>query len=188
MGQAVLLGLQPLPFSRVLELGGLQIREQLLLPLALLLQLLPVAAGLLELLSSGTPGAVGLRCRSEETLQRITGKSIQPTPLLTRPRELLGLTLHGEIEQKGAQLLDLGAIDCHTIEPVAAAKALVAQTPLPRKQDLAVFSVELLLFEPTVQWRRQAEARLDHAPLAPLAQQARAPGSTQERIKRIQED
>ena len=187
MGQAVFLGLQQLPLGGILQLGRLQIRQQLLLPLPLLLQLLPVGLGLLEGLGGAPPAAVGLRRRSQQGLQRFAREAVQPAPLLTGPRQLLGLPLNGEIQQQRAQLLDLGPVDRHPIEPVAAAEPLLAEAPLPAQQQFTVVGLQLLLLEPLQQGWGEAETGLDHATLRPLAQQAGA-GSPQQRIERVQQD
>ena len=173
MGQAVLLRLQALPLGRILQPGGLEILEQLLLAGPLLLQLLPVGLGLLQGRCRLPPGPAGLGHLRQLTLQGLAGEAIQPATLLTRTGQLLGLPLHGEIEQQRPQLLDLRAVHRHAIEPVAAAEPALAQAPLAAEQDLALLILKLLLLQPGLQRRRQAETRLDHAPLRPLAQQPR---------------
>ena len=54
---------------------------------------------------------------TELSIKSGSAESIQPTFLLTRPRQLLGLTLNGEIDQQGAQNQQLLTIDHHAIEP-----------------------------------------------------------------------
>jgi hypothetical protein len=76
------------------------------------------------------------------------GKAIQPAALLTRAGQLLGLALHGEIQQQWPQLLNLGAIHGHAIEAVAAAEAIVAEAPLTAEQQFALVGLQLLLLQP----------------------------------------
>ena len=187
MGEAVFLRLQPLPLIRVLQLGRLQIGQHLLLALPFLLQLLPIGLGLLQGQGRTAPGPMGFRHRRQQGLERLPGETVQPATLLAGARQLLGLALHGEVQQQGAQLLDLGAVHRHPIEPVAAAEPIVAESPLAAQQDLPLLGLQLLLLKPGRQRRREVEAGLDGPALRPLAQQPRA-RAPQQRIERIQQD
>ena len=191
MGQAVLLLLEPLALARVVEAGSLQILEQLLLALALLLQLQPGATGQLQGRRRPLPGPVGLGHGLQGRLEGGTAKAIQPVALLPGPGELLGLPLHGEIEQQGPQLLDLGAVHRHPIEPVATVEPAVAEAPFTAEQDLGLLGRELLLLQPGLQRRSERETGFDQAAIVALAQQAagRAPSRAAEQgIQGIQQD
>jgi len=101
------------------------------------------------------------------------------------------LALHGEVKQQGAQLLDLGTAHHHPIEPVAAGEAVLAEAPLTAEQQFLLLQVQLLLLQPALQGRRQAETGLNHAALGAPAQQASARtalGPTQQGIEGIQQD
>ena len=153
MGQAIFLPLQPLTLQRILELGRLQFGQQPLLLGAALLQLVPVGAGLLQARRRLFPIAPGRRHWLQQGLEGFPSKAIQPTALLTRAGELLGLALHGEVKQQGAQLLDLGTAHHHPVEPVAAGQTVLAEAPLAAEQQFLLLQVQLLLLQPALQGR-----------------------------------
>ena len=110
---------------------------------------------------------------------------------MARPRQLLGLALHGEIQQQGPQLQYLGAADHHTIEPVATAEALLLQTPVTAEQQFAVVGLQLLGGQPLGQRRGEGEGRLDATTRRASAQQAgplAALGTTEQGIEGIEQD
>jgi len=59
MGQTILLNLQGLKFKRILQTGSLQILKELLLPLALPLELLAAGSSLAQSLIGLLPSAIG---------------------------------------------------------------------------------------------------------------------------------
>ena len=135
--------------------------------------------------------APGRRHRRQQKRKAFATKTIQPAALLTGPRQLLGLALNREIEQQGAQLLDLGPAHHHAIKPIAAAQALLREAPLTRKQQFALLNLQLLLLQPGLQRGRKAEAGLDRAALSAAPQQpgaGAALGPTQKGIEGIKQD
>ena len=136
MGEAILLGLQALAFMGILHPRRLQILQQLLLPLALPLQVGPAGAGLLEGLFSLLPGPVGQAPFFQKRKERRSGKAVEPAPLLAGPGQVLGLPLHSEIDQERAQLQDLRPTHRHPLEPMAAAELALLEAPLPADQEL----------------------------------------------------
>ena len=107
------------------------------------------------------------------------------------PAQLLGLALNGEIEQQGPQLLHLGAANDHAIEPVPTGEPLLLQTPFAAEQQVVLFQLKVLLGQPALQGRRQAETGFDPAALLALAQQpgARRPlGAPQQGIEGIEQN
>ena len=191
VGQAVLLGLQPLTLGRILKLRSLQILQQLLLALPLALQLLPVGPGRLQSRRRLTPGPPGRGHRRQQVLKFPAGEAVQPAALLSRAGELLRLPLHGEIQQQRSQLLNLAAVHRHTIESMATGQASLAQSPLAAEQDLTLLGLQLLLLQPRLQRWRQAETGLDQTAPGPLPQQAGPGGRTgatgQQRIESVQQ-
>ena len=101
------------------------------------------------------------------------------------------MALHGEIEQQGAQLLNLGPAHHHAIKTIAAAQALLREAPLARQQKFVILNFQLLLLQPGQQWRREAEAGFDCAALSAAAQQpgaGAALGTAQQGIEGVKQD
>ena len=82
-----------------------------------MIQTLPIGFSLLQRGTTAKPFAPVATDLTELSIKSGSAESIQPTFLLTRPRQLLGLTLNGEIDQQGAQNQQLLTIDHHAIEP-----------------------------------------------------------------------
>lgn len=191
MGQPVLLPLEPLAFSGILERRGLQLRQQVLLAVPLQGEALPVSAGPrqgcglpLPLQPGGAGGFEGLG-------QALTGEAIQPAALLAGAAQLLGLALDGEIEQQRPQLQHLAAAHHHAIEPVAAGEPALLEPPVPTQQQLALLGLQLLALQPVANRGREAEAGLDAAPLGAAPQQAgplAALGTAEQGIEGIEQD
>ena len=191
MGQAVFLSRQPLALEGILQLGRLKIGQQLLQLGPLGLPLIPIQTRLLQSLGRLLPTAVGASNGLQQRLERLSGKAIQPPPLLARPGQLLGLALHREIEQQGPELLNLRPTHHHPVQPAAATEAVVREAPLAADQHVVVVSLQLLLRQPGDQGRREREAGLNHAALAAAPQQARrrtALHPPQQGIQRIEQD
>ncbi len=191
VGQPVLLALEPLALVGVLEGGGLQLRQQLLLAVPLQGEALPVGAGASQGFGLPLPalpgGAGGLEGRG----QAVTGEAIQPAALLARAAQLLGLPLDGEIEQQGPQFQHLAAAHHHPIEPVAAGEPAVLEPPLAAEQQVALLGLQLLALQPVTHRGREAEAGLDPPPIGATPQQAgplAALGTAQQGIEGIEQD
>ena len=100
-------------------------------------------------------------------------KTVQPTALLTRPSQLLGLTLDGQVQQKGAQGLNLLTVDRNAIESMTTAEAIVLLAPFAAQQQLLFVALQLLLAQPLLQGRAEGKNGLDHPFAAALPQQPR---------------
>ena len=191
MGQPVLLGLEALPFQGILEGRGLQIRQQLLLAAPFAGEALPVGQGQGQGIGFPLPAPPGGPGLGEGRGHGVTGEAIEAAPLLAGPAQLLGLALHGEIQQQRPQLQHLAAAHHHPVEPVAAAEPPLLQPPVATEQQLALLGLQLLALQPFEQGRHQAEAGLDPAPLGTAPQQTgalAALGTTQEGIQGIEQD
>ena len=123
VGEAVLVGLEPLALERIVQSRRLQIFEPLLLlqPLALKGQLL--GSRPLQGRRRRLPKLKGLAGGFQQPLVALNGRAIQPAALQTGAGQLLALALDGEIEQQGPQLKHLGATDDDAIEAIATAEA-----------------------------------------------------------------
>ena len=144
MGEAIFLRQQLLALLGVLELGCLQVCQCLFLQGPLLLNLVKVSARLIQFRRRPFPLAPGGGHRLQQGLDGIPTEAVQPAPLLARSAQLLGLALHGEIQQQGPQLLNLGPTHRHTVETMAAGQSLLGEPPLPRQQQF-IFRLQLLL-------------------------------------------
>ena len=177
VGQTILVDLKALALLGILQGRRLQILQQLLLALAFLLK-----AGL-----GGTgggqgggglpPGAPGHRRDLQQRHLIGPGEAVEPAALLAGPGQLLGLTLHGEIQQQGAELQHLAPSDRHAIEPVATDRPSLLQAPVAAEQQLVLLGLQLLLLQPGLHRWRKRETRLDPAALTASAQQPRPLGT-----------
>ena len=191
MGQSVLLALEPLALGGILERGGLQLGQQFLLALPFKGEALPVGAGPRQGFSVLLPAPPGEAGGLEGRGQLLTGEAIQPTALLARATQLLGLALDGEIEQQGPQLQHLAAAHHHPVEPVAAGEPAVLEPPVAAEQQVTLLGLQLLALQPVAQGGRQAEAGLDPPPFGTAPQQAgplAALGTSEQGIEGIQQD
>ena len=116
VNQPILLALQPVPLIRILQAGLLELIQQLFL-------LGPIPFQALLLVFKGQQGSRSLTpelpCRTN--LLRAFGETsptetIEPTTLLTGPGQLLCLTLNGEIDEQGPQILQLLPVDRDAIQ------------------------------------------------------------------------
>ncbi len=191
VGQPVLVALEPLALGGILQRRGLQLRQQLLLPLPIPGEALTVGAGPRQGVGLPLPALPGSAGGLQGRGQLLAGEAIQPAALLAGAAQLLGLALDGEIEQQGAQLQHLAAAHHHPVEAVAAGEPVVLQAPVAAEQQLALLGVELLALQPVAHGGSQAEAGLDAAPLGATAQQAgplAALGTAEQGIEGIEQD
>ena len=191
VGQPVLLDLQPLPLLRVVEGGCLQVVEELKLLLPFALEPLLVGQGGGQGCLRRTPAAEAEAARLQQAQLAVAGKPVEPAALLAGTGQLLGLALHGEIEQQGAQFEDLGAAHRGAVDPVAAVGASLLEPPVAAEQQLVAVGLEVLLLEPGPHRGAEGEAGFDAAPFAAAAQQAGplgALGAAEQGIEGIEED
>ena len=187
MGKPVLFVLQTTALRWVLQLGRLQVIQQLLLPLQVGLQREPIGLGLLQSRGRLPPRAITLLNGGKVLLQVSGAKAIQPAALLTRPGQLLGLPLNREIQQQGPERLDLLTVDRNAIESMAARESIVLLAPFAAQQHLLLIALQLLLTQPLLQRRTEGKTGFNHPLMAALAQQPR-PLPPQEGVEGIQKN
>lgn len=191
MGQSILLGLQVPPLQGILQPSGLQIFQQLFLALPLPLQLLHLDERLPQGAIRLLPGPMGLPHRLQQGQKLLPGETIEPLPLLPGARQILGLPLHREIQQEGAQGKDLGTADGNALEPAPTADPTLLQAPFPADEKLALPHLQLLGLQPALHGRGEGEGGLHPSPLTTTPQEARplsSLGTAQQRIEGIQKD
>ena len=138
-----------------------------------MIQTLPIGFSLLQRGTTAKPFTPVATDLTELSIKGGSTESVQPTFLLTRPRQLLGLTLNGEIDQQGTQNQQLLTIDHHAIEPRSTAETFLLTPPFATHHQLLLAVGDLLLPQPAAGCFTGAKSGLNDGTVTAGPQQAR---------------
>ena len=151
MDEAVLILFQPLLLVGVVEIGSLQLLQLLFLFSLLLFRTLLLQLQCHQRICSLAPRSPGISHLSFDLGQYRSTETVKPEPLLTRPRQQLGLSLNREINQQRPQLKQLLTIHRAAIQPTATG-ITITLLPFPFPADQKLFlGIKLRRNQPLLQ-------------------------------------
>ena len=122
MDEAVLILFQPLLLVGVVEISGLKLLQLLFLFSLLLFGALLLLLKCHQSICSLAPFGPGISHLNFDLSQCRTTETVQPEPLLPRPRQQLGLTLNREVNQQRPELKQLLTVHRAAIQTTTTGK------------------------------------------------------------------